>query len=108
MAHGGTALALGGALILAAISGSWSAVAASTTSEQFSSSARLSGLALGVTSATAVFGGLSPYLAQKSIALTHWDWAPGAMIAVVACAVVPMLLMMPETAPRVLARRGKI
>lgn len=105
MAHGGVVLALCGALILAAISGSWSAVAASTTSEQFSSSARLSGLALGVTSATAVFGGLSPWLAQKSIAFTGWVWAPGAMIAVVACAVVPMLLMMPETAPGVLARR---
>jgi len=108
MAHGGTLLALGGSLILAAISGSWSAVAASTTSEQFSSSARLSGLALGVTSATAVFGGLSPWLAQNAIRLTGGAWAPGVMIAVVACAVVPMLLMMPETAPRVLARRGKI
>jgi MHS family proline/betaine transporter-like MFS transporter len=104
MAHGGPLLALCGALILAAIGGSWSAVAAATTAEQFSSAARLSGLALGVTSATAVFGGLSPWLAQKSIALTGGVWAPGAMIAVVALAVVPVLVMMPETAPRILAR----
>ena len=107
MAHGGTALALCGALVLAATSGSWSAVAASTTSEQFSSSARLSGLALGVTSATAVFGGLSPYLAQKAIGFTGGAWAPGAMIAVVAACVVPVLAKMPETAPRVLARKAR-
>jgi MFS transporter, MHS family, proline/betaine transporter len=100
MAHGGGGQALGGALLLAAISGAWSAVAASTTSEQFSGAARLSGLALGVTSATAVFGGLSPWLANKAIMLSGAAWAPGAMIAVVALAVVPVLWWMPETAPR--------
>jgi len=103
MAHGGIMLALGGSLILAAIGGAWSAVAAAATAEQFSSRVRLSGLALGVTSATALFGGVSPWLAHLSIALTGGAWAPGAMIAVVAVAVVPVLLMMPETAPRKLA-----
>ncbi len=107
MAHGGTGAALGGALLLAAISGGWSAVAASATAEQFSGAARLSGLALGVTSATALFGGLSPWAAQQLIALTGASWAPGAMIAVVALAVVPVLVTMPETAPTVLAQRGK-
>jgi MHS family proline/betaine transporter-like MFS transporter len=100
MAHDGRIGALGGALLLAAISGSWSAVAAAATAEQFSSGARLSGLALGVTSATAVFGGLSPWAAHSAIAFTGGSWAPGVMIAVVAAAVVPVLLMMPETAPR--------
>jgi MHS family proline/betaine transporter-like MFS transporter len=104
MAHGGGTLALGGALILAATGGAWSAVAAAATAEQFSGAARLSGLALGVTSATAVFGGLSPWLAQMSIALTGGAWAPGAMIAVVALAVVPVLLRLPETAPKRLRR----
>jgi MFS transporter, MHS family, proline/betaine transporter len=99
MAHGGGA-ALAGALLLAAISGAWSAVAASATSEQFSGAARLSGLALGVTSATALFGGLAPWLANKAIVLSGAAWAPGAMIAVVAAAVVPVLWLMPETAPR--------
>ena len=103
MAHGGAGLALGGALVLAAISGAWSAVAAAATAEQFTGAARLSGLALGVTSATAVFGGVSPWLAQISLTLTGGVWAPGAMIAVVAACVVPVLLMMPETAPRVVA-----
>ena len=103
MAHGGAGLALGGALALAAISGAWSAVAAAATAEQFSGAARLSGLALGVTSATAVFGGVSPWLAQISLELTGGVWAPGAMIALVAACVVPVLLMMPETAPRMLA-----
>jgi MHS family proline/betaine transporter-like MFS transporter len=105
MAHGGTGLALGGALVLAAIGGAWSAVAAAATAEQFSGPARLSGLALGVTSATALFGGVSPWLAHVSVATTGGAWAPGAMIALVAAAVVPVLLTMPETAPRVLARR---
>ncbi len=100
MAHGGTFLALGGALVLAAIGGAWSAVAAAATAEQFSGPARLSGLALGVTSATALFGGVSPWLAHVSLAMTGGLWAPGAMIAVVAAAVIPVLLTMPETAPR--------
>lgn len=105
MAHGSTLAALGGALVLAAIGGAWSAVAAAATSEQFSSRARLSGLALGVTSATAVFGGLSPWLAHVLIAATGAAWAPGAMIALVAVAVVPVMIAMPETAPT-RSRRG--
>lgn len=99
MAHGGFAGALIGALVLAAIGGAWSAVAASTTSEQFTGAARLSGLALGVTSATAVFGGVSPWAAHRAVAWSGAAWAPGAMIALVACAVLPVLWMMPETAP---------
>lgn len=99
MAHGGFAGALIGALVLAAIGGAWSAVAASATSEQFTGAARLSGLALGVTSATAVFGGVSPWAAHRAVEWSGAAWAPGAMIALVACAVLPVLWMMPETAP---------
>ncbi len=100
MAHDGALAALGGAVVLAMIGGSWSAVAASATAEQFSGGARLSGLALGVTSATAVFGGLSPWVAHWLIDATHAAWAPGMMIVVVAACVLPVLLTMPETAPR--------
>ena len=105
MVHGGV-VALAGASVLAALGGAWSAVAASATSEQFSPQARLTGLALGVTSATAVFGGLSPWLAYGALAWTGAAWAPGAMIAVVAAFVVPVLWAMPETAPRVVSARA--
>jgi MHS family proline/betaine transporter-like MFS transporter len=107
MAHGGAALALCGAALLAAISGAWSAVAASATAEQFSPAARLTGLALGVTSATAVFGGVSPWLAHVLLTRTGQSWAPGAMIALIAALVVPVLWMMPETAPMRLSRTAK-
>lgn len=99
MAHGSTAQILIGAIALACIAGGVSAVAASATAEQFPVKARLSGLALGVTAATAVFGGVTPLLAQWLIGYTGWNAAPGAMIAAVALLVLPVLLRMPETNP---------
>lgn len=48
--------------------------------------------------ATAIFGGFTPYLAQVLIARTGWPMLPGVMIAVVAVAVLPVLIMLPETA----------
>ena len=63
------------------------------------------GLAFGVTSATALFGGITPWAAQALIAATGWALAPGAMIAVVAAVILPVLWYIPETAPGV-ARRG--
>jgi len=50
--------------------------------------------------ATAVFGGLTPYGAQWLVQRTGWAGAPGAMIAAVAIAVLPVFLTMRETAPR--------
>jgi len=67
---------------------------------QFPGEGRLSGLALGVTVATAIFGGLIPFLAELFVHLTGWTALPGAMIAAVALAVMPVLLTMPETQPR--------
>ncbi|MEI6641325.1 MAG: MFS transporter [Novosphingobium sp.] len=99
MAHGGVWPALVGAVLLAALGGAWSAVGAVATAEQFSGEARLSGLALGVTSATAVFGGLTPWIAQHLLEVSQWPAAPGAMIAVVAAAILPVLWRIPETAP---------
>lgn len=93
------AQAILGAVVLAGIAGGVSAVAAAATAEQFPGEARLSGLAFGVTSATAIFGGLAPYVAQLLLERTGWTLAPGVMIAVVACGVLPVLLRMPETAP---------
>jgi MHS family proline/betaine transporter-like MFS transporter len=100
MATGSYAVTLAGAIVLAAVAGGVSAVAAAATAEQFPSEGRLTGLAFGVTSATVVFGGLAPYLAQLLIQRTGWAPVPGLMIAVVACCVLPVLLTMPETAKR--------
>jgi MHS family proline/betaine transporter-like MFS transporter len=92
MASGGYARALTGAVVLAALGGAVSAVGAVATAEQFPGEGRLSGLALGATSATAIFGGLTPWLANHLIGSTGWAPAPGAMIAVVAVCVWPVLL----------------
>ncbi len=88
-----------GAIVLACLAGGVSAVGAPATAEQFPGEGRLSGLALGVTMATAIFGGLTPFLAELLIGLTGWKAVPGAMIAAVAIAVLPVLLRMPETRP---------
>ncbi|HEY6870365.1 MAG TPA: MFS transporter, partial [Novosphingobium sp.] len=58
---------------------------------------RLSGLAFGATAATALFGGLAPYAAQLMLSRTGWSAVPGAMIALVALFVVPVVATMPET-----------
>ena len=61
MAGGSQVEALAGAVILAMVAGGVSAVGAVATAEQFGGEGRLSGLALGATFATAIFGGLTPY-----------------------------------------------
>lgn len=71
-------------MVLAALAGGVSAVGAVATAEQFPAHARLSGLALGATTATAIFGGAAPYAAYL---LQTWSGAsgtPGIMIAIVA------------------------
>lgn len=100
MAHGSRTEAVIGAFVLAALGGGVSAVGAVTTAEQFSGAGRLSGLALGASSATALFGGLTPYLSQTLLDYTGWPLAPGAMIAVVAAAVLPVLFYISETRPK--------
>ncbi len=107
MAQGGVWPALAGAVLLACLGGAVSAVGAVATAEQFSSTARLSGLALGVTSATAVFGGLTPWAAQKVLEVSQWPAAPGAMIAVVALVILPVLWHIPETAPAI-GKRARV
>lgn len=105
MAHGSRPTIALASLALACVAGGVSAVGAVATAEQFPGEGRLSGLALGATVATAVFGGLSPFVAQVLIDATGWPMVPGWMIAAVALAVLPLLLGLPETAP---ARRGKL
>jgi MFS transporter, MHS family, proline/betaine transporter len=100
MATGSPLNALGGIVILAFVAGGVSAVGAITAAEQFPGEGRISGLALGATSATAIFGGLTPYVAQILTDRTGWILVPGAMIAVVAVCVLPVLITLPETAPR--------
>jgi MHS family proline/betaine transporter-like MFS transporter len=102
MAGGGELHIAAGAIVLACLAGGVSAVAAAATAEQFPGEGRLSGLALGVTVATAIFGGLTPFLAELLIRQTGWHALPGAMIAAVALAVLPVLLTMPETRPGLL------
>jgi len=99
MAGGGELPIAVGAIVLACLAGGVSAVGAPATAEQFPGEGRLSGLALGVTVATAIFGGLTPFLAELFIRQTGWTALPGAMIAAVALVVMPVLLTMPETHP---------
>jgi len=99
MASGSQARALLGAVVLAAVAGAVSAVGAVATAEQFPGEGRLSGLALGTTTATAIFGGLTPWLAQLLVERTGSPLMPGAMIAVVGIGVLPVLLGMRETRP---------
>jgi MHS family proline/betaine transporter-like MFS transporter len=93
------AQALAGAVLLAALAGGVSAVGAVATAEQFPGEGRVTGLALGATMATAIFGGLTPFLAQLLVERTGWAFAPGAMIAVVGLCVLPLFVRMRETAP---------
>jgi len=99
MAAGSQAYALFGAVVLAAVAGAISAVGAVATAEQFPGEGRVSGLALGATTATAIFGGLTPYLAQILTERTGLAIIPGILIAVVALGVLPIMLALPETAP---------
>ncbi len=106
MANGGGEWSIaGGAIVLACLAGGVSAVGAPATAEQFPGEGRLSGLALGVTVATALFGGLTPFLAELLVQRTGWAALPGAMIAAVALIALPVLLTMPETCPSVVGRR---
>jgi MFS transporter, MHS family, proline/betaine transporter len=91
--------ALAGAVTLALLAGAVSAVGAVATAEQFPGEGRITGLALGATMATAIFGGLTPYAAQWLVERTGWSTAPGIMIAVVGLCVLPVMLMLRETAP---------
>jgi MFS transporter, MHS family, proline/betaine transporter len=106
MASGSHAQALLGACTLAALAGAVSAVGAVSTAEQFPGEGRVTGLALGATTATAVFGGLTPWAAQFLLERTGWSMAPGAMIALVALCVLPVFVTMRETAP-LSARRSR-
>ncbi|HYJ84151.1 MAG TPA: MFS transporter [Allosphingosinicella sp.] len=99
MAGGSAGEALFGAVLLALVAGGVSAVGAVATAEQFTGEARISGLALGATVATAIFGGLTPWLAQRLIEETGRPEIPGIMIALVAFCVAPLFLTMRETRP---------
>ncbi len=99
MASGSHGQALAGALLLAALAGGVSAVGAVATAEQFPGEGRVTGLALGATGATAIFGGLTPFVAQLLVERTGWAMAPGAMIALVGLCVLPLFARMRETAP---------
>jgi MHS family proline/betaine transporter-like MFS transporter len=93
------AIASAAAVVLALLAGGVSAVGAVASAEQFPGRTRLSGLALGNTSATVVFGGLAPVVAQLLLERTHWSSSPGILMALTALAALPVFLFMPETRP---------
>ncbi|EQB07696.1 MFS transporter [Novosphingobium lindaniclasticum] len=99
MGGGSYGAALIGALLLASLGGAVSAVGAVATAEQFPGEGRLTGLALGATAATALFGGLAPFAAQMLVQATGRPAVPGLMIAAVALCVLPVFMKMPETRP---------
>jgi MFS transporter, MHS family, proline/betaine transporter len=100
MGSGATARALAGALMLAMVAGGVSAVGAVTTAELLPPASRLTGLALGATAATALFGGLTPLAAHLLLERTGWAASPGLLIGVTALAVLPVLLRLPSRDPR--------
>ncbi len=106
MGSGSRLSALLGAIVLACVAGAVSAIGAVATAEQFRGEGRVSGLALGATSATVIFGGLTPYLAQLLIRQTGIAAIPGGMIAAVALLVLPVFFTIPETAPGRLGKKG--
>lgn len=93
-----------GVMLLAVLGGGVSAVAASATAEQFTGEGRVTGLAFGVTAATAVFGGLAPWLSELWGASTGNPLAPGMLMAIVAVVAAPIIATMPETAARQLRK----
>lgn len=99
MAGSSVGFALVGAVVLACLGGAVSAVGAVATAEQFPGEGRLSGLAFGATSATAIFGGLTPWAAQETMGATGSPMVPGVMIALVAICVLPVFWRMAETRP---------
>jgi MHS family proline/betaine transporter-like MFS transporter len=100
MAGASAGHALLAAVVLALVAGGVSAVGAIATGEQFGETSRASGLGLGYTMATVIFGGLTPWVAQMLVERTGAPSVPGVMIAAVAIAVLPVFLTMRETAPR--------
>lgn len=100
MAGASAGQALLAAVVLALVAGGVSAVGAIATGEQFTESSRASGLGLGYTMATVIFGGLTPWVAQLLVERTGAPSMPGVMIAAVAIAVLPVFVTMRETAPR--------
>lgn len=91
--------ALAGAAVLALLGGAVSAVGAVASAEAFPGAVRLTGLALGVTTATAIFGGAAPYAAHRLFDVYGAPAVPGLLIAAVALCVLPVFAAMRETAP---------
>ena len=86
MAQGDRVPARPAVMLRSGRAGGVSAVGAVATGEQFPGRVRLSGLALGATTATAVFGGAAPYAAYLLQNWSNSPATPGVMIGAVAVA----------------------
>lgn len=92
-----TGLVAAGAIILAAPTAAWSAIAASAVPVQFGSVSRFSGMALGYNMATTIFGGLTPAAAAWLTRATGTPLAPAYYASVVALlAGIPAIALMRE------------
>lgn len=98
LAHAPVVAVLVAAMLLALLGGGLTAVAAAAIPEQFRTASRLTGLAIGGTVATTIFGGIAPYATQLAVTGTGWTVAPGVLIAVVAVLTIPAIRRSPETA----------
>jgi len=99
MGTGSPRTALAAACVLAMLAGAFSAIGPVAVAEIFPTARRLTGLAVGATTATTIFGGFAPLLTHTFALHFPAPSVPGAIIACVAAMCLPLLILTsrPET-----------
>lgn len=93
MGTASTGIALMAACVLAILAGSFSAIGPVAVAEIFPTARRLTGLAVGATIATTIFGGFAPLLTRSLASQFHQPSLPGVVIAGVAVICLPLLIL---------------